>query len=773
MRWKRLPWRSLARASAPRPRRVPALPTGRANPSPGPARPSAFGHLTGALHLLAPLVVVLVPWLFLGPLWWGEAGARRYLPEGDLSSQYYPLRAYASSRLARGELPLWNPYALGGQPGLADIQASALYPPQSLQSLALGGDLRYVDLEMQVPVHLALAALGAYYLAWRLSRSRWGGVTAGLAYGIGGYLTSFPVQQLTILCTAAWLPWLLLGIERLAAARRPLRHAAALAVLVAMTALAGHPQTALLVAYLVAAYAVWRLWARPQRWRLLALTATAGCLGGALAAVQLLPTLEFISLSTRSSLSVAEVSGGFGLHEVAGFLYPGYFGGTPQYVGAATLATAGLALAALPWRRSAFWVATAALGLLLSFGGSTALYYVAYICLPGYSASRNQERAILLTAFALAVLAGYGVAVALPRLLASPSMAEKARRRFWWATGAAVAFAVVLYAGTRLPAPASGTNLFGGILKQHVWVLMAVAVPALVLSLHDGLALPTWAVQSVTVVLIAANLWVVNYHYNLGDAPAAATRPSADVAATLRAALGAGERLASGGLLAEGPSAGMIYGIPDTSGNTPLQLDAYSRFVAAVPEWRQWQLLAVSHVVLPAGASPAPGMEPVLPGATGVYRLPEAPRPARLVHTVARASGEGAIQALAQTSYNPATMAVADTALADTVDVRGDESATVLDWRPERIDVEVRASAPGLLVLSQLAYPGWRATVDGAPVKTLSCDAVLTCVEVEPGRHIVRLEYWPASVIAGAVVTGIAAVCVLLMASGSRVLPRC
>ena len=47
-----------------------------------------------------------------------------------------------------------------------------------------------------------------------LRRARFGGVITSLVFTYGGYLTSFPVQQITILEVSAWLPWVMWGSQR-------------------------------------------------------------------------------------------------------------------------------------------------------------------------------------------------------------------------------------------------------------------------------------------------------------------------------------------------------------------------------------------------------------------------------------------------------------------------------------------------------------------------------------------------------------------------------
>ena len=66
-------------------------------------------------------------------------------------------------------------------------------------------------------------------------------------------------------------------------------------------------------------------------------------------------------------------------------------------------------------------------------------------------------------------------------------------------------------------------------------------------------------------------------------------------------------------------------------------------------------------------------------------------------------------------------------------------------YEPERIDIQVRAAAPALLVLSDLFYPGWEATVDGRPAEILRANYAMRAVAIPEGAHEVRFLYKPAS----------------------------
>jgi hypothetical protein len=61
----------------------------------------------------------------------------------------------------------------------------------------------------------------------------------------------------------------------------------------------------------------------------------------------------------------------------------------------------------------------------------------------------------------------------------------------------------------------------------------------------------------------------------------------------------------------------------------------------------------------------------------------------------------------------------------------------------DRIDAEIEAPGPGVVVLNEFMYPGWRVFVDGAEAQPLTVDLCLRGVLVGAGRHQLRWQYRP------------------------------
>ena len=68
----------------------------------------------------------------------------------------------------------------------------------------------------------------------------------------------------------------------------------------------------------------------------------------------------------------------------------------------------------------------------------------------------------------------------------------------------------------------------------------------------------------------------------------------------------------------------------------------------------------------------------------------------------------------------------------------------------------MNVSATGLLVLSEMHYPGWTATVNGKPAHIYKVNSVLRGVLVSPGPNRVVMRYEPASVRVGAILSALA-----------------
>jgi hypothetical protein len=71
------------------------------------------------------------------------------------------------------------------------------------------------------------------------------------------------------------------------------------------------------------------------------------------------------------------------------------------------------------------------------------------------------------------------------------------------------------------------------------------------------------------------------------------------------------------------------------------------------------------------------------------------------------------------------------------------DGARVLVYEADRVEVEATLTRPGLLVLGDTHYPGWRAEVAGRVVPHLRANYLFRAVALGPGQHRVVFQYQP------------------------------
>ncbi|MBE6271010.1 MAG: hypothetical protein E7101_08670 [Prevotella ruminicola] len=71
---------------------------------------------------------------------------------------------------------------------------------------------------------------------------------------------------------------------------------------------------------------------------------------------------------------------------------------------------------------------------------------------------------------------------------------------------------------------------------------------------------------------------------------------------------------------------------------------------------------------------------------------------------------------------------------------------TLRSYEPNQLTYEVNSGKGGVLVFSEIYYPGWTATIDGEPAELGRVDYILRALQVKPGKHEVVLSFFPKSV---------------------------
>jgi len=260
--------------------------------------------------------------------------------------------------------------------------------------------------------------------------------------------------------------------------------------------------------------------------------------------------------------------------------------------------------------------------------------------------------------------------------------------------------------------------------------------------------------------LLAFNLFTINWQFNLEKPVQPPPFTPNGVTQFLQSSLaGTTGRIASGGLLSGGNSAASVFNLEDLTGNTPLQLAGVDQFMQQMPVWRLWQLMNVRYIIDMRDIGDA-GLQPVFSeGELTVYEMGDPFERAWFVSNVeVIADDEQAIARLAADDFdlrrNAVVVAPVNTPLAGV----STAAVAVQINSPTLLQLETDTLGDNLLVVSQIFYPGWQATIDGEPADLLRVNVVQQGLVVPSGEHIVEISYWPHTFSRGMIISIVALV---------------
>jgi hypothetical protein len=96
------------------------------------------------------------------------------------------------------------------------------------------------------------------------------------------------------------------------------------------------------------------------------------------------------------------------------------------------------------------------------------------------------------------------------------------------------------------------------------------------------------------------------------------------------------------------------------------------------------------------------------------------------------------------------------------------ETVTVLKHEPQRVELRATLKSPGLVILADTYYPGWRLTIDGSPATIYRANRLMRGAAVSAGTHTLVYTYEPRLFQVGAVVSGAGLIALLGLAGWAR-----
>lgn len=706
-------------------------------------------------------------WRILTPIPEDQASFK----QGDFSGQFVAFGAYQYERMSQGEIPLWNPYNNGGLPFIADTQSAVFYPPRLLTiALAfLSGGWSYHALELESIVHVLLYSLLMYAFVRRLTGSVWGAFVSAIIIAYGGFVSGYPPLQLALLEASIWLPLSALCILK-ATEREKVRWVYIIfaGFSLGISWLAGHPQTSWFMTYLLVAWLgyrvfTWlgyRVYEKKYQWRMFfAGTSLMGVITLGTTAVTFLPGIEYLLQTARSGFGYDAKGNGFPFQDVMQFILPSSVSAfSPLYVGIPALILIFIACWYC-WKKSRFWFIVAVISLLWSFGANSALYPTLYNLLPGLRFFRGQERAAFLVANSLAILSGIGMAHLASWL---SSYDEKPVLRFMNVLLALIiSLTLLIYVAW-----------WGNIGEDLGRLISLVALSAMVISI--AWAFVMWQIRHpqnryalpLICLLIVFELFSVNMDAGTNyDSIPATQQLSIDAPDIIQTVLDVAPETPYrvDGFRGVQANYASLYQLQDIRGISPLFLDSPFDIIYRdyVNNPRAWEIFAVRYVFSERDSFGqidtsilTQGLD--RDGQVFVHEL-DNPRPfAHLVYDVALVgSDEHAIELVYDSNFPVRNTVILQTEpslnLPDNSPTNSE--ATITDFAPESITIELNTSENAILSLAVVDYSGWQAMLNDTPVEILRAYGSLSAVEIPSGQHTLILTFNPLSYRIGAIIS--------------------
>ncbi len=726
--------------------------------------------------LLAFAFLGLLTLLFFWPVFFGGY----WIPRGggDLVSFLWPQYSFAGEAIRSGSIPLWNPQLYSGAPFLADNQSGVLYPINLLAFLAFP-NLSYQAMEGLVIFHLWLAG-AAMFVALRLwpglnpareTGATQGGVTplpallGAIAFTFNDVLATH-IGNLNLIAAAAWLP-LILALYARGLNERRASLIVGSAVVFAIALLAGHAQMTAITLVGMMAVAVWQIVAAgSKRGRVVGLALLTPLITFGLTALQLLPALEMTRSSLRAGLSYEEATA-FSLPPaaLAATFSPLLFGrGAVEfwgpwervetaYVGVVPLILAGFAFSRKPKQSSAsawFFLALGVLGLLIALGKYTPFYSIVH-SLPVLSGLRVPARFILLTNFSLAALAAIG----LQRFITE---ASSVKRVLGWGAAVMIGGALVLIVAYQSTGAFNHSNNLASafsflLVAGAALAFMVAAVKSKIRMLHSAFLLV--GLLSLELILLGSGVEIDRNDPTLGyQHQAVADFLNSD---------GSLFRIENASNAWQ-PDAALIQHLNDIGGIfNPLGLASYETYRGGMGDRGSplYNFLGAKYVL--ANKNRPPGDASFVPVFNGdpqidVYLNTKAlPRAMLIEQARSVQSGEEAWQAIHAPEFKPDSEVVVEggPALEPCAQIDGERHLTFTRYTNERVELSARTPITAYMVLSDVFYPGWTATIDDQPTKLYPANFAFRAVLVPPGEHQVAFAFEPTTWRAGLAISAL------------------
>lgn len=719
------------------------------------------------------VVGIYYPWLDYK--WGFEAGVPVKNPIlADIPSFIFPMQTFAVELLKQGVWPLWNPYILGGTPLLANFQSAPFSPTAIFYFI-----FNVLDAwTIQIIAQHYLAALFTYILLRHWNASKIASVFGGIVYAFSGFNMIWSGWNGHAL-GASYIPLILYFEDKIINGRSKF-SGLGLSIVFCLQIFSGYPQTVIYTA--VASLLLWFLYCRKST-DFIYKTVKLGfyfLLGLGLSAIQLLPSMELLGLSQWTAEPHPFEWAFLPFVKTITFIAPDFFGNhaTGNYWGpqdytsntgfSGVIAFMFAFYALLTWSKRKKYVNYSVILLIVTF----ILVYPTPISvfmwkhnLVGMRSS-SAHRGLVLLNLAVSMLCAYGV----------DAYIKEGKKIKTFLAGLFTGIILGVYCLISFYLYKTNNNNIDYIVGMRNLVFPWGILVLSLLVLFITKKLKKFNLFGIFIVFVLAIFELFRFGWKFTSfAPRNFIFPTTPVIEFLknqkppfRVSLGDSIPV----------NLHMSYGLETLGGYETMRPEKASRFIAALnnnsknanPAGRYGiidndtsPLLALAntkyYLALKKNSQGEPDPEGELPErfsserfnpvfedkSVVVFEAIDALPRAYMVYDWQITKGLDAFDVLFSRDFEMGKQAVIEK---HPPIQPGKDTNYHVDFReygPQNSVIAIDTNSPGILVISNANYPGWRAKLDGADVEIFDANYVFQGVAVPEGRHILSLYYYPES----------------------------
>jgi hypothetical protein len=735
----------------------------------------------------------------------------------DFVLYFYPLKRFIYDYvLTHWSVPLWNVHQFSGTPLVGNIQAAMFYPLGFLFYL-IPTEPAY---ECTIILHCALGAIFMYAFARSVAVNRAGAFLASVIFSYNGFFMGHVYAgHLTFVQSYIWIPMIFLCLHKFVNTLH-VKHAILAGMFLGIQILAGFPQMAFYSVLAIILFITLQIAARLKHGKMdsvcrLACGMVLIVLSGlSLAAIQILPTYEFMQLSSRSSgvsYEFATIDSFDPLNFVT-FLIPNFFGNPVDstywkstevwqfwelgaYAGIGPLLLLGCVGKGAKTRHiRRFFILALLLSLFLSLGQYNPVYRLIYH-LPGFHHFRIPAQILYLYIFSLSILAGMG--------LDNVSELESYSSSYKMILGVGVlSFAALIamvlfgpslffsYVFKMIGRPEFSPDL---MTRLHAIVKVSLFTGAGFFVLAAGLihlvykhrSRHPWAI-AILLAVMTFDLWAFSNSL-IKTTEWSPDQKKMDLISVLngdpqihRVVAMSDNRV---------PNDGLLYRYQDIQGYDPLILKRYLSYINRSQNTPQCsEAVNVEHVRdLDNHLIRMLNVKYAISNHTGLLKTGDPLPRAYIVHKAITLSSTKLLDFMMSDDFDPRQMVVfedlqqkeafslspraapgmggnskPECSMSDAT-----EHCEIRAYGNEEIDLSVTMNDEGYLVLSEINYPGWVAYVNGQKKQVLTGNYLFRALPLPKGHHDIVIRFEPRSFRVGIIISAVTLCCfALLLASG-------